>query len=144
MGIRSNCDIMSKQEQINIGRLESHIIYLKTKPKRLYLVSDVNDNYCIGVVSDSSKNAKKIGMNHFPETEFIDIRVKWKKGIDISDYPYSFAFDDVSARLMEGVRIGVYDNLEDGVCLNCNYMGYVEHVKNFPFVLCLECIDKLK
>lgn len=111
--------------------------------KRLYLVTDIDYEYCIGIVESSVKEARKRGLNHFPESEFIDIRVKWKKDIDISKYPIGYTFDDTGNRLMEGLKIGVYDNLEEGECLNCHYKGYVEHIDKNPFVLCSRCQDEM-
>ncbi len=111
--------------------------------KRIYLITDVDMEYYVAVIQSSVKQAKNMGLRYFPESEFIELRVKWlKKEIDISKYPIGYDFGYTEKRLIEGLKLGIYDYLEYIDCPKCYNNTLVNHVDHEPFYLCNNCIEK--
>ena len=70
--------------------------------KKCYFVQHVDDNLGYAVVVRNSKDAKKSALSVLDDVDFIDIRVNWKRNVDVSSYPFGYVFEG-EERLIEGL-----------------------------------------
>ncbi len=108
--------------------------------KKGYFVS-IEDDYGIGVVAESSKEAKKIGYNYSQgegwDWEYIDVRVNWKKDAIVKDLPIG-AIEEA----IEGLKRNIYGYVDEEQCPICGNDNYL--TKEGDVVGCSDCIDKLE
>ena len=107
--------------------------------KKCYFVQRVDDILGYAVVVKDSKEAKKLALSIIDDADFIDIRVNWKRNVDVQSYPLGYVFEGVE-RLIEGLRIGAYSFLDEIPCPKCGIESYLETYNGE--VLCEMCIDK--
>lgn len=107
--------------------------------KKCYFVSVRDEGIGISVVATSSKEAKKIGWNSpeydFSDDDFIDLRVKWMKKVDVSKYKVG---DTIP--FIDGLKIGAYSHSEGIDCPICSEDSYV--VCEQGVVGCYDCLEK--
>jgi len=84
--------------------------------KRAYFVYDNVENMGIPVVATSSKEARSFGYGHecLCDVDYIDIRVKWSKGVNVDNLPIG-EFKDY----LEALKRGVLGFVEYVTCPNC-------------------------
>lgn len=84
--------------------------------KRAYITQENGEGLVVAFVATSSVEARKMAFYHdinFDEA-WIDVSVKWVKGVDVSDLPIG-EIDEV-----EGVKRGIYYCLYERLCIACN------------------------
>ena len=106
--------------------------------KRGYCVYEDDAEYGQAVVATSSKNAKTmcLGTDLFSDSEYIDIKVSWKKKANVEKLNIGLVDD-----LMEGLKAGLYDWVEEEDCPICGRTDMIYN--NNDYISCSECYDKL-
>lgn len=106
--------------------------------KRGYFVYEDNADYGQAVVATSSKNAKTmcLGTELFCDSEYIDIKVRWKKKANVEKLNIGLVDD-----LMEGLKAGLYSFVEEEECPICGCTDIIYNNKDY--ISCSECYDKL-
>jgi len=99
--------------------------------KRGYFVHEADENTGIAVVANSITHAKQLCAGEL-DCEWIDIRVNWKRSVNVSDLPVGIIKDDLLA-----LRRGLYDWSEDTVCDICGLSTHV-NVEN-GVIICGAC-----
>jgi len=107
------------------------------KKKKGYVVQEEEAEYCVAVVAYSSKEAKKIAIHDetFEDTEYIDIKVKWKQGIDVSNLKIGIIEDCLLA-----LKLGFYGYVEYETCPNCKTEDTMVYYDNEKYN-CSNCDD---
>lgn len=105
--------------------------------KRGYFVHIVGEDIGIIVIGPSAKYAKRHAFvcELSQHCDWIEVRVIWCKGIDVSDLPMGVLKDE-----MLGLRRGLYAWLEDGVCDVCGHVGGLVGVNGKA--VCFSCEEK--
>jgi hypothetical protein len=86
------------------------------KKKKAYFVEEQDAEYGVAVVAYSAREAKKLARSDecFEDTEWIDIRVIWKGGIDVADLEIGIIKDYLLA-----LKLGIYGFIEYETCPTC-------------------------
>ena len=106
--------------------------------KRGYFVYEDDADYGQAVVATSSKKAKSMCLRTelFCESEYIDIKVKWKKKANVEKLNIGLVDD-----LIEGLKAGLYSYVEEESCPICKRTDMIYN--NNDYISCSECYDKL-
>lgn len=115
-----------------------------SKRKRAYFVHPEGEGMGLGIIANSSKEAKKLAQynDFFSDTEFIDIRVEWKKEIP-SEKLKDLEVGEVEIR--KGFELGLFDFSEDDkcdICLKDKTVYRHEKTDRSIVVMCNDCEDK--
>ena len=111
-------------------------------PKRGYWVHIADEDTGLVVIGPSAKYAKRHAFicELDAHAEWIEIRVKWCKDVDVSDLPMGLLEDEIL-----GLRRGLYAWLEDATCDICGDYTTVEHIgltfQRDGVIACSDCID---
>lgn len=115
------------------------------KKLKAYFVRDPwNEDYGVGVIATSSKEAKKLAFLSEPleDAEWINLRVKWNKDANVEglNIGHLFITDEES---IDAMFRGIYGNLEHVKCPKCGTEDvYVYELWNNVFC-CSNCENKL-
>lgn len=103
--------------------------------KRAYFVQEIDAEYGLAVVAESSKEAKKIayGNDWLEDVEWIDMRVKWKKEVDASKFEIGIM------DLHLALKLGVYSHVDYSDCPKCKAKDVNLYYDNGFF--CSKCED---
>ena len=101
---------------------------------RLYSVTNVNDDDCVVVVANNSKEAKKMGLAEL-YCEFIDAKVHWIKGAEMANEKEGIYTDRYNA-----LKNGWHSWIEDTcpICGKYATIGYDEDHEKFKCLSCKE------
>ncbi len=107
------------------------------KDKKAYFVEEEDADYGVGVVAHSTKEAKKLAWSDdtFMDAEWVDVRVKWKKGVGVSNLKVGIIEDCLLA-----LKLGIYGFIEYETCPSCKTeetMVYYDRGKYY----CSNCED---
>lgn len=104
--------------------------------KKGYFVYEKDELVGIGVVAKNITDAKQwvYGSNSL-ECDWIDIRVKVMKDIDVEGLDYGII------ELYEGLKRGFYSYIDDGKCEICGNEDEIQY--NDEKFVCGECYDKI-
>ena len=104
--------------------------------KRCYMAWMTGCEWCVIYIVHSFKEAKKWAVAEFyGECEFIDVRVKWLKHVDVSDLPYG----DMDCK--EGLKRGAYTWILDD-CPVCGSVTRLERSDVDGEIRCEACEEK--
>ena len=101
------------------------------RKKKAYFVQEEEADYGVGVVAYSVKEAKKLAWSDdtFSDSEWINVKANWKKGIDVSNLKVGIIKDYLLA-----LKLGIYGFVEYGTCPTCkteNTMVYYDNEKYY-------------
>ena len=118
---------------------------MKEEKLKAYFVRDPwNEDYGVGVIATSSKEAKKFAFLSEPieDAEWINLRVRWIKEANVDGLKAGHLFiTDIES--IDAMFRGIYGNLEHVKCPNCDTEDvYVYELWNNVFC-CSNCEDKL-
>lgn len=87
---------------------------VKINKLRAYFVTAEGNDFGIGIIAETAKEAKNLafGSDVLYENEFIDLRVKWKRNVNAGGLPKG------EVNLYEGLKRGIYD-FGIGDCPTC-------------------------
>ncbi len=111
--------------------------------KKCYFGCIEGENTGIAVVAEDLKQAKKflwhVLSQDYGGEDYIDMRVRMMRNARIQDLPVGHVFMS-EEELQDGVERGAYGYLEEGgICKRCGKSGYVEHINEPPYAVCMEC-----
>ena len=95
---------------------------------------DNDEGSIVAVVAESASQAKMLGM-YFFDCEYIDIRVRKDKNVDVSHLPLGEIND-----MMWALEKGLYGDIRDQTCPRCHAIGVTVQYDNGFF--CDECEDE--
>ena len=103
---------------------------------RAYLITEPSGEDCVVFIAETAKEAKKMSFGHdvVAECDYIDIRVRWQKGKDVS----GLAKGEVD--LLEGLKRGMYTFVYGVACPHC---GHDEYANKIYADFCDKCEGKL-
>ena len=82
---------------------------------RAYITTDLAEEYAVAFVADTAREARNMAIGHdvLSDLDFVDIRIKWLKGIDIAGLPKG------EIGVMEGLKRGAYAYIFGLPCPHC-------------------------
>lgn len=109
--------------------------------RRLY-VGSYDADHDLGsaiIIASSAKEAKKLAMSYFCDEgpEWIDIRIKWMKGVDINGLP-----DGINTDFVELMKREIISSCWGFPCPICGLGDCTIDILN-GVVGCDDCLDKL-
>lgn len=84
--------------------------------KRGYFVYPADEFFGVGVVTSSTKEAKKLAFTsgELTDVDWIDVRVRWERSAEVEELPIGVVMD-----MRQGLLCGLYGFIEGYKCDEC-------------------------